>query len=79
MKVSVKLLATYRSKLPEGTEGNACLVDVAEGSQAAEILEGFGVPGGEASVILVNGRPPEPGEKLKEGDVVCAFPAMAGG
>jgi hypothetical protein len=79
MKISVKLLATYRSKLPADVKGNTFEIEVAEGSQAVEVIEGFGIPIGEASVILVNGRPPEPGELLKEDDVVCAFPAMAGG
>jgi hypothetical protein len=39
----------------------------------------FSIPPIPESVVLINGRTMVPGEPLNEGDVVCAFSAMAGG
>jgi sulfur carrier protein ThiS len=79
MKVSVKLLATYRDKLPEGTTGNTCTIELPEGCTYAAVLEYFNIENDETNVVLVNGLTPEPGERLEEGDTVCVFSAMAGG
>jgi hypothetical protein len=43
------------------------------------VLEGLGVPVDGGVVILINGRTGAPQQVLEEGDVVAAFPAMAGG
>lgn len=44
------------------------------------MLARFSVPTDDgASVILINGRSVEPERVLEEGDVIAAFPAMAGG
>ena len=79
MKVSVKLIATYHKNLPPGTEGNVCEVDLPTGISAFELLARFDVPPMPESVVLVNGRVPSPDYLVQEGDVVCAFPAIAGG
>jgi hypothetical protein len=79
MKVSVKLLALYKVKLPEGTEGSTCEMEVHEDISIEEIMKSFDIAVDPSNVILVNGHVPEPGQKLNEGDVVCAFPAYAGG
>ncbi len=77
MKVQLKLIATYREFLPPENHGEA-EIDVAEGATAVSILSDLGVPIDE-SVILVDGRSPNRSETLQEGNVVFAFPAMAGG
>lgn len=77
MKVQLKLIATYRDYLPPENKGKA-LIDVPEGITAATIVAELGVPI-EESVILVDGRSPNPGETLQEGSVVFVFPATAGG
>lgn len=77
MKVQLKLIATYRELLPPENEGKA-VIDVPEGTTAVSILADFGVPLDE-SVILVDGRSPNPGETLQEGNVIFAFQATAGG
>ncbi len=79
MRVAVKLLATYSKYLPEGAEGSAYEVEVTPGTTVDELVATLPVPGGDASVVLVNGRGPQPGQVLREGDVVCLFPAIAGG
>lgn len=79
MKISVKLLANYRKRLPEGTPGNRVEIEIPAGVEVSEVLAEFNVPADSESVVLVNGRVPEPGQKLQQGDAVCAFPAIAGG
>ena len=53
-------------------------MDVPTGTPAVAILTDLGVPL-EESVVLVDGRSPNPGETLQEGNVVFVFPATAGG
>jgi len=79
MKITLKLLATYRTNLPERAEGNECLIEVKEGVNVEQVLTEYGIPMGNESVVLVNGQPVEPDALLKEDDSLCAFPAMAGG
>jgi molybdopterin converting factor small subunit len=79
MRVSVKLLATYRKLLPEGATGNTCIIEIPDDSSYTAVLAYFSLENDEASVILVNGRTPDPQDRLSEGDVVCIFPSMAGG
>ena len=38
MKVSVKLFALYKEKLPEGTEGSTCEIEVHDDISVEEIL-----------------------------------------
>jgi sulfur carrier protein ThiS len=77
IKVHLKLIATYREYLPPENKGKAD-IEVVEGTTAVAILTDLGIPLKE-SVVLVDGRSPNPGETLQEGSVVFAFPATAGG
>ncbi len=79
MNVQLKLFATLRKYLPPGTQGSACDVALPDGARASDLLSQFGVPVDEHLIILVNGRGADPDALLKDGDVVAAFPAMAGG
>ena len=79
MKITVKLLATYSKMLPPGTEGNTCKVEFGKGARVEDVLKELNVPLDESTVILLNGHTPESNQLLKEGDALCAFPAMAGG
>ncbi len=74
----MKLLVTYRVYLPPECEGGTHELEVSEEETAVSLLTRFGVPV-EESVVIVNGRTPDKGELLQEGDVVCAFPISAGG
>ena len=79
MRISVKLLTTYRKKLPEGTKGNTCTLQVPESYCVSDILAHFEIPNDVSSVILVNGLSPQGDQALNEGDEVCVYSAMAGG
>jgi hypothetical protein len=79
MQIYIKLLANYRSNLPEGANGDQISIVVPEGISPEKILEMFSLPPIPESVVLINGRTMIPGELINEGDVICAFSAMAGG
>jgi len=80
MKISVKLIATYRKLLPEGTKGNKIEIDVPIGATVEDVLNQFGVPLDESTAIAVNGFTTLPlSTVLKEGDELAAFNAVAGG
>ncbi len=79
MQVCIKLLANYRNNLPAGTTGDQIFIDVPEDSIPETILDMLALPPIPESVVLINGKTIVPGELLKEGDVICAFSAMAGG
>jgi molybdopterin converting factor small subunit len=49
------------------------------GTRIESLLTCLPVPPDDDRVILVNGRSPQWGQVLEEGDTVAAFPAMAGG
>jgi len=79
MKISVKLLTIYRKKLPPGTTGNTCTLEVGETYCVSDVLAYFEIPNDASSVILVNGHSPQGNQRLQEGDEVCVYSAMAGG
>jgi IclR family pca regulon transcriptional regulator len=79
LQVEVRLMATLRRHLPPGTRGSSCRLEVSPGSTAGELLSGLGVPNLESHVVLVNGRDAAPAHVLADGDIVAAFPALAGG
>ncbi len=79
MQIYLKLLANYRNFFPEGTNGYQISIVVSEDISPEKILDMFSIPAIPESVVLINGRTMVPGEPLNEGDVICAFSAMAGG
>lgn len=79
MQISVKLIANYRQKLPEGTKGNTCQMEVPTDTVVRQIVEHFEIAYNASNVILLNGHVPDPEQKLESGDVVCVFSAVAGG
>ena len=79
MKISVKLIATYRELLPPGTRGNKAEIEVPEGTKVSDVMTQFNIPQDESSVIVVNGRTVPLSTILVEGDEVTAFSAIAGG
>jgi molybdopterin converting factor small subunit len=79
MKVSVRLIGSYRKLLPPGTEGSAIELDILRGTSVARLLSQFDVPLTDDSVIVVNGLSVDWETTLKDGDEVSAFSAMAGG
>jgi molybdopterin synthase sulfur carrier subunit len=79
MNISLKLIATYRKFLPEGTPGNTIKLEITPGTKVEVLVSTFGIPVDDTSVIVVNGQTPVDGQELEDGDVVSVFPALAGG
>lgn len=79
MRVKLRLFATYRQYLPSKTEGNTIEVEVQVGTRVSDLMSLYDIPIGADSVILVNGITPGLNDHVNDGDVVSAFPAMAGG
>lgn len=79
MRVLIRFIATYRSYLPPEAAGNSCVLEVAPGTSAEDLVGQYGIPLDNSSVILVNGHTVDLAAPLQEGDVLAAFPAMAGG
>lgn len=78
MRITLRLFATFQPYLPDGCEGRACELDVADDTTVRHVLDQFQVPS-EGVVILVNGRTAAMEDGLEEGDVLAVFPALAGG
>jgi molybdopterin converting factor small subunit len=79
MKVSLRLIGSYRKLLPPETAGSVLLLEVPPGTSVSELLTRFEVPLTDDSVIVVNGLTVDRETALSEGDEVSAFSAMAGG
>lgn len=78
MKIRIKLLATYQKYLPPDCSSSSYEAEVPPDARVEDVLAQFPLPLDD-SVILVNGRTPQPGQTLQEGDVLCLFPAIGGG
>ena len=79
MRVKLRLFATYQQFLPSNTEGNTIEIEVQGGTRVGDLMSLYEIPVGADSVILVNGITKGLNDQVNEGDVVSAFPAMAGG
>jgi sulfur carrier protein ThiS len=79
MKVSLRLIGSYRKLFPLGTKGSTLEVEIPRGTSVAGLLSQFDVPLTDDSVVVVNGLSVDWETALNEGDEVSAFSAMAGG
>lgn len=79
MRVEVRLFATLERFLPPDSRDGIAVLDVPDGSTAADVARRLGIPAGFDRVLLINGREAEPEQTLGAGDVVDLFPPLAGG
>ena len=80
MQVEIRFVGSMRRLLPEKDRTSGfSLLDIASGTTLTGFIEASGIKNGGALVVLVNGRCPEAGMELKEGDIVAVFPPVAGG
>jgi len=79
VRVEVRLFATLERFLPSGSRDGVAVLDVPEGSSAADVARRLGIPAGFDRVLLVNGREAEPERTLAPGDVLDLYPPLAGG
>jgi molybdopterin converting factor small subunit len=79
MMIRVKLLANYREALPPGHKHGVVELDIPDGSTVHDAISRFDIPLNDESVIVLNGLTVDMDTPLKEGDMVTAFSAIAGG
>jgi molybdopterin synthase sulfur carrier subunit len=80
MQITIRLLASYRQFLPEGTSSKGGYAsEVLPGAVVSDALTSLPLPAGEVYTFFVNGRHAERDQVLEEGDVLSVFPAVGGG
>lgn len=79
MEIEVKLFATLRDFLPEGSGRFSCRMEIDGKTRVQDILSKLKIPEEMPKIILVNGVHGKKDQTLKEGDVLSVFPPVAGG
>ena len=79
MEIEVKLFATLRDYLPEGSSRFSCKMEIDRHTRIQDILSMLKIPDDLPKIILVNGIHGKKDQALKEGDVLSVFPPVAGG
>jgi sulfur carrier protein ThiS len=80
VQITVKLMASLRSKLPAGATGATTRMDVQSGSTIAAAMEQLGIPSAHIHLVTINGEmEPDRSRVLVEGDELVVFPPVAGG
>jgi len=79
MEIEVKLFATLRDYLPEGSSRFSCKIKIDGQPRVQDILTKLKIPEEMPKIILVNGVHGKKDLILKEGDILSVFPPVAGG
>ena len=79
MMIRVKMIANYRDALPPEHKHGVVELSVPEGATVYDVISRFDIPLNDESVIVLNGLTVNMDTPLKEGDMVTAFSAIAGG
>lgn len=83
MRITLKLFAGLDEFLPRDARDNTVLLEMPADSSAHDVLDRLHVPCARAHLVLLNGVYLGAGERdttpLHEGDVLAAWPPVAGG
>jgi molybdopterin converting factor small subunit len=80
MKITLRLFANLRKKLPPDSPRGHCELELADGATVRDVLKQMGIPEESAQMILVNGEQDSNlARPLHDGDTVSIFPPLAGG
>ena len=83
MQYTLKLFASLSDYLPSDADGHIIRIETTDTLTSHQILEKYAVPREQAHLVLINGvyvdLPGRDQIKLKDGDVVAAWPPVAGG
>lgn len=83
MKVTVRLFAMLRSKLPPDSNGEEMELELEEGATPQTVIEQLQIPPELANLVMVDGthllKEEIRSRTLQAGDVVSIFPPVAGG
>ncbi len=79
MEIEIKLFATLRDYLPQGSSRFSCKMEIDHLTRVQDVLTRLKIPEDMPKIILVNGIHGKKEQVLKEGDVLSVFPPVAGG
>ncbi|MCX5802144.1 MAG: MoaD/ThiS family protein [Proteobacteria bacterium] len=79
MEIEIRLFATFRDYLPEGTSGFAFKKTLKKETTVGEVIKELNLPEDTPKIILIKGNHAKEGYILQDGDVVSIFPPMGGG
>ncbi len=79
MEIEVKLFATLRDYLPDGSGRFSCKMEIEGPTRVQDVLLKLRIPEEMPKIILINGIHGKKDQVLKEGDVLSVFPPVAGG
>jgi sulfur-carrier protein len=79
MEIEVKLFATLRDYLPEGSGRFSCKMKIESHTRIEDIMSNLKIPEEMPKIILLNGIHGKKDQVLKDGDVLSVFPPVAGG
>jgi molybdopterin converting factor small subunit len=79
VRVEVRLFATLARYLPNSSETDSAILEVADGSTVADVAGVLGIPTELSRITLVNDAEADDSRRLSAGDVVTLFPPLAGG
>ncbi len=80
MNVEVRLFATLRKHLPDGSSRTSAHLDLPAGTSIADVLDRLGIPQAAAFLILVDGLyEADRSRRLEDGCALSIWPPVAGG
>jgi molybdopterin converting factor small subunit len=79
MEIEVKLFATLRDYLPQGSGRFSCKMEIDGQTRVEDVLSKLKIPEDMPKIILLNGIHGKKEQLLKEGDILSVFPPVAGG
>lgn len=83
MQVRLELYASLMRYLPPGAERHRIAVEVPEGCTAQVLLDRYQIPREQSHLVLRNGvflhQEERDALSLEDGDVIAAWPPVAGG
>ncbi len=77
MNVSVRLFADFKQYSPQRSE--EIELALSPGQNVAQVLVELNIPPQKPKVVLLNGRPAQDDDSLREGDKLVIFPPVEGG
>jgi sulfur-carrier protein len=79
MEIEVRLFATFRDYLPQGSESFSFRKILGSEMAVSKIAEEINLPPDIPKIFIVNGNVVTGEYVLRDGDVVSIFPPVAGG